>query len=225
MKFDSNGEHLWNYHIEGTGKSRTIIYFSEGPNYITTLWSISECNVVIQGNNYWFDEFTYVVINLDKETGEVISHKIQYNSDPLKYMLVYYTETFEEKDKIRILAFLKYESELFGLAETIESKNGTVFLEGKLSFLTKVINPEFQQLNFEILGNPVGADEILRIKHSIHDNLNFEIYDLNGLIYLSGSLTDYPESELNLSLLHSGAYVIRCYNKEGDSGSKIFIKN
>ncbi len=225
VKFDEDGNHLWTYTMDALGDNTSLVSFSEGPTTVTSWWACWNIEVKLNDQYYPFKTRVYVMVILDKETGKELSHVYQHD-DGTQVASVYYIENLEQEDKVRILAFLKFDEDVFGLAEDIDLNNGLIFMEGKLSFLTKVLTePQDSDLALSILGNPIGSDGRLRFRYEGNSKLAYQVMDLNGRALLAGTTEKEGVHEIDLANIPAGAYVLSCSDKTSNGQSKIFIKN
>lgn len=79
-----------------------------------------------------------------------------------------------------------------------------------------------QKLAFKVFPNPSsGQIKISGIEQNVHTS--YHIYDLNGRIVKSGSLAKTNQSEINISHLPNGLYILRCISSESTFQSRIAL--
>ncbi len=68
---------------------------------------------------------------------------------------------------------------------------------------------------------PVPASDYINLTSTISDELNYQLYDMQGRVLLTGKFSNFMY--LNLENLPTGNYVIRLYNANEEHREKIII--
>ncbi|MEM6719822.1 MAG: T9SS type A sorting domain-containing protein [Bacteroidota bacterium] len=100
--------------------------------------------------------------------------------------------------------------------ETLESADGSVSqgvqIPLEVTQLLSVNDPQFNNVNVQIFPNPTS--DIVKVTVGNHQNLSFQMYDLNGK--LINKQTNITSQQISLGAFKSGIYLLKILqnNKE-----------
>jgi hypothetical protein len=222
-KYDSGGSIIWAKSLNGRCESERIrdLNITDDKLYVRT-YSIVDVEKEIQGNKYKRENELNVLLEVDKTTGEILSHQVtsadeDFNSNYFRYV------DRNEEGNIVLLYQCEYEHELWGNEFDSYSKHSGDFylMELDMELLTSIYDYELDPDMISISPNPVSVGSGFKVTISQNATGTWQLLSTSGQVIKEGKVEN-SVIHIPTSSLSTGPYIVH-YNDGIHMQNKIIM--
>jgi hypothetical protein len=222
-KYNSHGEIVWANSLNGQWDYSTNRFLNtRGEKLYTSVNAQGNIEIEAQENTYIREKELNVMLEMDKNTGEFLSHHVtsadeDYNSNLFRYV------DRNEEGNIVMLYQCVYEHELWGNVFDSYSKYGGDFylMELDMELLTDIYDYESYPDMISISPNPVSVGSGFKVTISQNATGTWQLLSTSGQILKEGKVEN-SEIHIPTSSLSTGPYIVH-YNDGIHMQNKIIM--
>jgi hypothetical protein len=222
-KYNAEGTIVWANSLNGEADREHVRSFNIiGDKLYVHIYSLLNVEKEIQGNTYARENELNTMLEVDKNTGEILSHQVSSADEDYNLNYFRYVDRNEEGN-IVMLYQCAYEHELWGNEFDSYSKHSGDFylMELDMELLTSIYDYELDPDMISISPNPVSVGSEIKLTISQNATGTWQLLSTSGQILKEGKVEN-SVIHIPTSSLSAGPYIVH-YNDGIHMQNKIIM--